>query len=427
MPQYVITKKVGEFYIVLAPEYPNWIILDFHEYGFFEHLKHNSIKESMIKQRDSNNYNELEVIAIAERVLTKIEFADFYCETEIRDELKIKDITKTIHINLTNDCNLRCKHCYMSAGFNMKTELDKEKLVNFIEEFSRLNGKTDVVLSGGEPLMYSSLCNVIINLKRLGHKIILFTNGILINESNIAFLKENVDEIQISMEGITRQYYESVRGLGTYDSLIRALKLVQEKHIPLTLAVTVLDDVLEDISLNLLPFLKEMNFNDIEVRINDSIENKGNFLLFNSSQEIDKETKKIKVIKIINQLVNNGYTSRNSKERNIHFSNCGIGTTININYDSKIYPCSEYGRLFFDLDTNPDYIISSFNEISNNSSLMLMSECSDCDLKFICGGSCRVKNQMSNGSYIKPICNEELKNMKLNELLIDYLNGYHND
>ena len=199
--------------------------------------------------------------------------------------------------------------------------------------------------------------------------------------------------------------------------------LLKIKNVPITLAITVLDDVLDDVKENIISFLKKINFRYINVRINDQIELKGNMLLYDNRQIIDEKEKKLSVIGIMKELVENGYSVINEKERNIHFSNCGIGTSININYDGKIYPCSEFGCDFYDLDTSPKYIIDRFNAINEKSSVEFMDFCTECEVKFICNGGCRIKNLLKNGSYIKPLCDDAYKEKKYYDLLMDYLIG----
>lgn len=421
LPTNTITKHIIDYYIIFAPEYPNWIVLDENEYKLFCYLLNNDIKRSMLNLRDIDKIEESSVVDVANSVLYKIENAQFYADTNIQKEIEMKKITKAIHVNVTNDCNLRCKHCYMSAGVGEKKELCKEKLLSFVENITALNGTTDIVISGGEPLLYKDIFDIIIAFKKLGHKIILFTNGLLINESNIEFISNNVDEVQISMEGISCKFFELIRGNGKYKQLVNALRLLEAEDVPITLAITVLDDVLFDVKENIISFLNDFNFKNINVRINDKIELKGNMLLYNNGHTIDEQEKKLAVISIIKELADNGYYVVNEKERNIHFTNCGIGTSININFDGKIYPCSEFSCDYYDLDTSPEYIIAQFNILNERSSMEFMDICTDCEIKYICNGGCRVKNFLIEDSYIKPACNDKYKEKKYYGLLMDYL------
>lgn len=422
-PEELFINEVEGYIIVLAPRYPNWIVLNREEYELFNVLRTNTILDSLIKLRDEKNIEENEVISICQSLLKKIEECKFYKDVVIRNEDKMCDITKLIHINVTNDCNLRCKHCYLSAGIGKKQELDYDRLINFLDELYQLNGKTEVVISGGEPLLYKNIFKLLKYIKELGHKLVLFTNGILIDKDNIKILKEYVDEIQISMEGITKNGYESVRGKNTYKKLLSTIDLIKLEQIPLTLAITVLDSVIDDVEENLFEFLENINLEKINIRINDNIEYKGNAINLDKSNFETNILKKEKMNNIMKKLSSNGYNIDLTKDRNIKFSNCGIGTNVIINYDEKIYPCSEYDVEFFDMNENPKTIIQEFNKLNEETNIDEIKYCNNCELKLICNGGCRIKNFIANNSFIKPKCNAKYKEKKYQELLVDYLRG----
>ena len=85
-----------------------------------------------------------------------------------------------------------------------------------------------IILSGGEPLLYSrfeQLCNLI---REFQDRVILSTNGILIPEHIGVFGKE--DGIQVSIDG-DMPTHDSIRGTGSYDKAIEALKSLCEHGI----------------------------------------------------------------------------------------------------------------------------------------------------------------------------------------------------
>ena len=51
-------------------------------------------------------------------VLEKIFNNNFYREgfAQTQNEEIMDNIQKSIHINVINDCNMRCKHCFINAG-----------------------------------------------------------------------------------------------------------------------------------------------------------------------------------------------------------------------------------------------------------------------------------------------------------------------
>ncbi|MDR0605509.1 MAG: radical SAM protein [Bacteroidales bacterium] len=420
IPSCLFEKKIKDSYIILAPEYPNWIILNKEEYQIFQYLKKNIILNSLLKFKKVSGKKDEEILTIVQSLLIKIEENKFYAHTNIDQEKKVRDIIKKIHINVTNSCNLRCKHCYLSAGINEVLEINFIKLKLFLDNLYKINGKTEIVVSGGEPLCYNSIYALLKYLKNAGHRVILFTNGILIDNNNIRYIEKYCDEIQLSMEGISENYYENIRGKGNYAKLLNTFRLIKDIKIQLTLAITILEDVFDDIEKELLIFLKNIGMKNITIRLNDEIEKKGNAIHLASSNFLFDHNKKLRLNNIINNLNHEGYGVGISKARNIHFSNCGIGTNIVINFDEKVYPCSMFDIDFYNLDTDIGLIIKEFNLLNECTGIDKMGQhCAVCELKHLCSGGCRIRNYTENGSYIIPYCTPEIKEKKFYNLFLE--------
>ncbi|MGL4986308.1 MAG: anaerobic ribonucleoside-triphosphate reductase activating protein [Treponemataceae bacterium] len=78
-------------------------------------------------------------------------------------------------------CNLRCPYCY-NIDLVVGTTSDYDSIITAcFEEFleKRKNVITGIVFSGGEPLLYPDLKELIIFARKLGYKIKLDTNGTL--------------------------------------------------------------------------------------------------------------------------------------------------------------------------------------------------------------------------------------------------------
>ncbi len=79
-------------------------------------------------------------------------------------------------LNITLRCPLRCIYCYSDSG--KLNDLDYELALRFLEEFSRLGGRT-VILSGGEPTLYPRITDIIHECTRLRLNSALSTCGII--------------------------------------------------------------------------------------------------------------------------------------------------------------------------------------------------------------------------------------------------------
>ena len=417
IPTKYIKKYVLGKIVILQPDIPNWLVLTNDEYSLYKHLsKNNKILDSLIYIKAKLNFTESKCINLITTLISKIDNASFYNSPPIIAEEHISTIKKKLQINLTSDCNIKCTHCYLSAGKKNALHLDCKKVINLIKKINRSDLDDEVVISGGEPLLYKDINYIFTELKRMNFNVLLFSNGTLINKNNIQFIKENVSSVQLSMEGISEKYFEIVRGLHTYKKLINAIELLKIYNIKLVLAITIMDNVIDDVEENLLPFIKSLNYSELEVRINSELEKKGNALDLPVDFFNEKATRKKRVNKIIQELTMNGFYFSSIDSRRKQFNNCGIGSSIVINPDGKIYPCNEFSidsSLNIE-DIKPETLIPIFNELNNKTAIKEMSGCDVCELRYICCGGCKVKNKYNNKSYLIPTCNK----LKIYEQLV---------
>lgn len=124
-----------------------------------------------------------------------------------------------LELLLTDRCNLRCRHCYI--GEPLARELPLEQVVRLLEEFFRMQGLR-VLLSGGEPLLYSEFERLNEYLGEYPLRKVLLTNGMLISEERLMSL--NVEEVQISIDGLESSH-DAIRGVGSYRKAIDGIRL----------------------------------------------------------------------------------------------------------------------------------------------------------------------------------------------------------
>ncbi|MDA3043839.1 MULTISPECIES: radical SAM/SPASM domain-containing protein [unclassified Campylobacter] len=417
LPQKYTRYKISSKHILIAPNYPSWIILNENEYQMFLFLEKMNLKEAL------ENY-EMKFDTKAENLRNKLLeiifnhnfYKDGYKNTS--DEDDIKTIQKNIHINLTNDCNMRCKHCFVNAGRVEKKYVNIEKIIQKINEITKINGFTEVVISGGEPLLHKEIFKLLSALK--GHKITLFTNGILINNKNIEKIAEFVSEIQISFEGVSPEIYENNRGKNNYKKVLNAINLIKSKNIKLILAITILPDTLSDIKQNLLNFIKKIDYSNLEIRLNNEIELIGAAPKELNLKNYNKKLSDKIIYELMKELLNLGIAKTKTKEQNIRFKNCGIGTSIVIDANGKIYPCSKFGSFYLNLDESAEKIMDKFDNINRQTCVNFMEKCKKCDLKFICCGGCKIDNLNLKNNMRNAICDRKYKQNILRGLIDEW-------
>ena len=418
LPEKLLDKPVDGYHIILAPDNPNWIVLNDKEYKMFHWLQEGaSIRFALENYYIEYCPNEDECLKIMKKLLEQIDDVDFRGNSVTNKEEAIENITKTVHIGTTNGCNMHCPHCYMAAGTQPLKTVDLQKTIQLISELHDFYGELEVVVSGGEPLTYTNIESLLKGIQE--NHVILFTNGSLISERNIDLICECCDEIQISFEAVSKEYYAPIRGEQNYENALHAIDLLKSRGKRIVLATTILPNTLIDIENNLISFIKHLEYDNLEVRLSDEIEMAGNALFMDMSG-FDKKYSRELVIKLVKKLKNLGYLVQSSDIRNIRFTNCGIGSSVLINYDGRIYPCHKISSYYFEAGISANDIIREFNKINVETSNDKISKCRFCELRYICSGGCRIDNLNTTGSMIEPICDDIYKERQYRRLLNDY-------
>jgi radical SAM protein with 4Fe4S-binding SPASM domain len=182
--------------------------------------------------------------------LSKLTLDKDFLETCLRDGLLLIGPTLTesrfhlrpspvpslryLEVQLTNRCNLKCKHCYL--GEPIRTDLPLSAVLSALEEFEQIQGLR-VLFSGGEPLLYPHLRAL--NEALPPHRIrkVLLTNGTLVTTKNYHDWC-HFDEIQFSLDGLEAGH-ERIRGSGTFEQTMSGIKAAREKGIPISIATMV--------------------------------------------------------------------------------------------------------------------------------------------------------------------------------------------
>ncbi len=138
-----------------------------------------------------------------------------------------------LELQLTSKCNLRCMHCYLSAGDG--ADLDLLKVFKALDEFDRMQGLR-LLISGGEPLMHRQFWYMNERLKDYGFRSVLLSNGTMITREVAARLK--VHEAQISIDGM-RESHDALRGGGSFDRAVQAIEHLQSEGIKVSVATTI--------------------------------------------------------------------------------------------------------------------------------------------------------------------------------------------
>ena len=138
-----------------------------------------------------------------------------------------------LEVQITDRCNLQCRHCYIGDGFHL--DLSKEQIQRVLEEFEEIQGLR-LLLSGGEPLLHPVFWEINDILRNHAFRSVLLSNGTLITEEVAKRLR--VHEVQISLDGM-KEGHESLRGKGTFEKTLMAVDHLQEANLRVSVATMI--------------------------------------------------------------------------------------------------------------------------------------------------------------------------------------------
>ena len=139
-------------------------------------------------------------------------------------------------VNLTWEvtlaCNLRCEHCLSSSGEPAAGELSTAEALDLVEQMHR-TGVFQINFGGGEPFMRPDFETILQACHERGIMTCISTNGTLMDANLVERLsRTRLVAVQVSLDGAKKETCEAIRGQGTYDDALRALRLLAASPIP---------------------------------------------------------------------------------------------------------------------------------------------------------------------------------------------------
>lgn len=402
--------------LVILPETSNWIVLENNiQFEFFNKLLTNTISESL--SFFPNNYQD------CVWVVTQIE------ARHLESSSVTKNKEYNMHLYLTNECNLMCPHCYMFAGKKDKDELSSTEVFEILKNFKSIGG-LGVVLSGGEIALRKDLVDIIKFANSLELKVDILSNGTLLTPGIIKQISPYIERAQISIDGYSEESNSKVRGFGNFDKSLQAVDLLFKNGVKTEIAITPFPNPnLEKEVDDYVSFCKSINLKyDGKVKtkittdifegrtINPSIEEK---------EKYSEITEQIEITLLGGKSRNDGFVYA-ARMQAIN-DNCSFGN-INITSNGDVYPCAKVGQTtkFGNIRTDSfAEIVQKSKRLQEYSDVNNLIPCKDCELKYICGGGCRIDyfegfHQIdfeNNDLHPKRNCSKEYKSQMLDLLL----------
>lgn len=166
---------------------------------------------------------------------------------------------------ITRTCNAQCLHCIANSSPSFEHRLAISEIKFILRKLKRW-GVTQLILTGGEPLLLENIIKVVEYAFRIGFKrIIINTNGYFINEELCHSLKSIIANnrncslsLTVSLDFVHPLKHDSFRGLlGLYERVIRGIKLLRKYSIEYNIVTVLLKENIKEIK-KLYELLKRM-------------------------------------------------------------------------------------------------------------------------------------------------------------------------
>jgi sulfatase maturation enzyme AslB (radical SAM superfamily) len=171
-------------------------------------------------------------------------------------------------------CNIACRHCFISCGpkADQIAMMSVEQVQRALTEGTAL-GMRQVYFTGGEPLLHPEIRRLV-DLALAAAPLTIVTNGILLDEPLVAFLSERFRsaryslDLRVSLDGMSAAQNDPVRGRGTFDSVVQALRLLGAAGLSPVVTVVEHEQGLEgnEARLRFLDFVRDLGIAKARVK-----------------------------------------------------------------------------------------------------------------------------------------------------------------
>ncbi|TCO79847.1 thioether cross-link-forming SCIFF peptide maturase [Marinisporobacter balticus] len=336
-------------------------------------------------------------------------------------------VVKALCLHIAHDCNLLCKYCFASQGdFKGQRSLMSEevgkKALDFLIENSGSRRNLEVDFFGGEPLMNFDVVKKLVAYGRSREKeskkrfrFTITTNGVLLNDENMQYINENMDNVVLSIDGrkeVNDNMRYTVNGSGTYDIIVpKFLKMAKIRNGKSYFVRGTFTKENLDFSKDVL-HLADLGFDNTSVEpvvtedcYDYAIKEEDLETIFNQYEVLTNEY-------IKRQKEGNGFTF-------FHFmldldqgpcvvkrlSGCGAGSEyLAITPEGDIYPCHQFvGDEDFLMGNVTEGSIKKCTQVDfSNAHVYNKEKCNNCWAKFYCSGGCHANAYNFNHDIHKP-------------------------
>ncbi|MET4373247.1 radical SAM protein with 4Fe4S-binding SPASM domain [Bradyrhizobium sp. LB12.1] len=379
IPSELSQHKVCDTNLIIAPKLPAWTAVCAADADVINRLsKGATLEDALLCLRSWNVDQASERLS---ELLSRLAVEGFL-EGDESAACRRQEMTLQLHI--TNGCNLKCKHCYVSSGAPLEHEMALEKWIEIIDNARSRYKNLYVGISGGEPLLVPWLSDLVAYTRSREIRTALPSNGMLWTEKRIREIGKSVDLVNVSLDGATAEVHDEVRGRGSFRQAMRGLRRIGSAGIEVGINICLMKSNIRDIEENLYGLVESFPFK-VSVIFGKFVE-EGRGRDIRSQQMPPEELARV-LPKLASQFLGSGWQPTSLSRRR----NCGFGQSYAIYANGDVSPCLSPIYIAGNVLSEP--VGAVFDRLMARSAKSDVDElplCRTCDLRYICGGGCHL-------------------------------------
>jgi radical SAM protein with 4Fe4S-binding SPASM domain len=414
----IVERSVEDQCLFIDPQLPAWIALPPPEAQRFRRLARGEPIQALVLAEPDLARSELS------RFLARVIAAGFLGD---RVNMPETGVGKRIQVHLTNRCNLRCIHCYMDSGIRAMAEAEAERWCDLITVLSQRYGKLFLSVSGGEPLMSDALFPLLERARKLGCATGIITNGLLLKGSVLERLNLLVDVCSISLDGLSPETHDYIRGNGAFLRTYTNLLGLADTSFRKVLNITAFKTNRDELADGLKPFVEQLPFKvDIDLATL-TLEGRG---VDHAALALSASEFRELLLGIAQQFVHAEFEETRPRAQLVDEDgaawkpipvrrkvSCGYGDTLAIYSNGDVSPCLTPRFIQGNIFRERDRVLELIDRGRAAARVDRLEECRTCFLRHICGGRCHLA-QLRVGSLPSQVtCPDSYKQSMMRNLV----------
>lgn len=153
---------------------------------------------------------------------------------EFQHQLRLQPKLKFIFFELTDSCNLHCKHCGSNCSSKGSNFLPVSMVKKTLESIARSLDPRHIMvcLTGGEPFLHPDIISIIRLSRNYGFSVGITSNGTLIDDKLAREVAQaGLNTISISIDGIKNSHDNFRCGKGCFEAAMNGVRFLREYYL----------------------------------------------------------------------------------------------------------------------------------------------------------------------------------------------------